>query len=104
MDINSLLPVTIQLSFGLIAGIIVGYTFKKITKLLAILLGLFFMGIQILAYYKFVSVNWEKVAEVTENAISATASTSPFWWNVLTTNFPYVATFSMGFIIGFKKG
>ena len=104
MDLNSLLPITIQLSFGLVAGIIVGYTFKKVAKIIAIILGIFFIGIQILAYYKFVMVNWQKIAEATEQAIEATNSANPLWWSILTTNFPYVATFSIGFIIGFKKG
>lgn len=104
MDVNYLLPITVQLSFGIIAGIIVGYTFKKVTKLLAIILGLFFFGLQLLAYYKLVIVNWEAIAGITENLLQITTASSPLWWKILINNFPYAATFSIGFMIGFKKG
>lgn len=105
MDIKTLFPaIALQLSFGFIAGIIVGYTCKKLTKLVAIVLGVFFIGLQILAYYKFIHVDWQSIGKATEGAIKATASSSPLWWTILTTHFPYVGAFSIGFVIGFRKG
>ncbi len=105
MDIKTLFPaIALPLSFGFIAGIIVGYTCKKLTKLLALVLGLFFIGLQILAYYRFIHVDWQTIGKATEGVINATVSSSPFWWTVLTAHFPYVGAFSIGFIIGFRKG
>lgn len=55
----SLLPDSLPtLGFGGIAGFIVGYRAKKITKLTAILLGVLFIAVQLLAYFGFVTVNW----------------------------------------------
>jgi uncharacterized membrane protein (Fun14 family) len=105
MDIGTLFPaIAIELSFGFIAGIIVGYTCKKLTRLVAIVLGLFFIGIQILAYYKFIYVDWQSIGKATEGAIKATTASTPLWWAILITHFPYVGAFSIGFVIGFRKG
>ncbi|OQA17525.1 MAG: FUN14 family protein [bacterium ADurb.Bin363] len=105
MNFQSLLPaIVIQIGFGFISGIIVGYTFKKLTRLLAIVLGLLFITIQILAYYKFIMVNWDAIEKAAYKAIAVTTASSPLWWKILITNFPYIGTFTLGFIIGFRKG
>lgn len=105
MNFQQLFPeLPVQIGFGVVAGLIVGYTCKKVTKYVAIILGVLFIALQLLAYYKFVAVNWENVATATESALKATAASSPFWWKILVHNFPYAGSFAIGFAIGFKKG
>jgi len=46
------------LGFGGVAGAIVGYTAKKLTKLVALGLGLLFIAVQLLVHYGLIEVHW----------------------------------------------
>ena len=95
-----------ELGFGGVAGAIVGYTAKKLTKLLALALGLVFLLIQTLVYFKFVSVDWGTVQHTAEqvwkNPQGVTLAQRA--WGVLTANLPFGGGFVAGFALGFKFG
>ena len=98
-------PLIQQLGLGGITGAVAGYAFKKVTKLVAIGLGLLFIILQLLAYKHFISINWGEVGHtaaphVAEGGRSAIATI----WRVLTHNLPFGASFAGGFYLGFKKG
>ena len=62
-DLGALLSGPVgELGFGGVAGAIVGYTAKKVTKLVALALGLVFIAIQGLVYLNFVTVDWTRRA------------------------------------------
>ena len=109
MDVPSLetfAPYLQQLSFGAVAGFAAGYALKKVGKFLAVIVGLLFVAIQILAYYGFVTVDWLQVQERV-NPFFESESLNRSWQglvNVMTYNVTFAAAFIPGFIIGLRRG
>src|SRR5262245_2565084 len=103
---NWLTDLGTDLGFGGVAGAVVGYTAKKVTKLVAIVLGLVFITIQVLVYMQFVSVDWNAVQQGAEHVWSDTngVTLADRAWEVLSANLPFGAAFAAGFAIGFKLG
>lgn len=101
----SQLPVS-QLGFGGIAGAVVGYTAKKVAKLVALLLGSAFLLVQVLAYYQYISVDWGALEQaaggVWQDASGQTLADRI--WLVIGGNLPFGGAFTAGFLIGFRLG
>jgi len=95
-----------ELGFGGVAGAIVGYTAKKVTKLMAIALGLVFILIQTLVYLKFVSVDWNAVQHSAEQVWTDPqgVTLTQRAWAILSANLPFGGGFVAGFALGFKVG
>lgn len=108
MDLSQLLgtPTVTALGFGGAAGLVVGYTAKKITKLLALALGLTFILVQALAYEGLITVNWGVVQNTAENVWTDPhgMTLADRAWAVLTANLPFGGGFVAGFALGFKLG
>lgn len=58
---EALQPYIGQITFGGLAGFVAGYALKKVGKLTALVLGLFFIGLQVMAYYGFVEIDWTRI-------------------------------------------
>jgi len=95
-----------ELGFGGVAGAIVGYTAKKITKLAALVVGLIFIAIQGLVYLKFVSVDWSAVQHSAEHVWrdAQGVTLADRAWDVISANLPFGGGFVVGFGLGFKIG
>lgn len=95
-----------ELGFGGVAGAIVGYTAKKLTKLMALALGLLFITIQALVYLKFVSVDWTAVQGTAEHVWKDAQgiTLADRAWDILVANLPFGGGFVVGFALGFKIG
>lgn len=103
MSAEILNPALFQLGFGGFAGFVVGYAFKKMVKMLLVLVGLFFVALQYLAYTGFIEINYDKIMQslqgltkLFEGGFSLPA--------FLTANIPFTASFTAGFGIGLKMG
>ena len=108
MDLNDLvggLPLS-SLGFGGFAGLVVGYAAKKIAKLTALLLGVLFILVQVLAYNGYISINWGEVQHSAEGVwIDPRGMTlADRAWTIVTANLPFGAAFVGGFALGFKLG
>jgi uncharacterized membrane protein (Fun14 family) len=107
MDVSQLLGApAASLGFGGAAGLVVGYTAKKLTKLVALALGVTFILVQVLTYKGLITVNWGAVQSTAE-----TVWTDPHGvtladrvWEILVANLPFGGGFVTGFLIGFKLG
>jgi uncharacterized membrane protein (Fun14 family) len=104
---------------GFFVGILIGYTLKKVIKILAVTVGLFLAGLAYLQYHQIANINWNKLQMVSEDAITtlsnaiiqipsisdghASAVTAS---SLAMTSFgiPFTGSISAGFIIGFIKG
>lgn len=101
-----MMPILEQLGFGVVAGFVAGYALKKVGKLLAIVLGVFFVGLQLLAWSGYLTVEWGRVQQDVE-PLFATESLNAFWRSlvsVLTYNVPFAAAFVPGFLLGIRRG
>ena len=105
-ELSSMLPILEQLGFGVVAGFVAGYALKKVGKLLALVLGLFFIGVQLLAWSGYLTIEWGRVQAEVE-PLFASESLDAFWRNllaVLTYNVPFAAAFVPGFLLGVRRG
>jgi uncharacterized membrane protein (Fun14 family) len=117
--IESFVPAAATLGGGFFTGILIGYALKKVIKLLAVLVGLFLAGLAYLQYNQIANINWNKLQQVSEDAIT-TLSNAIMQMQVFghtsdqaatasllsMTNFgiPLTGSMSAGFTIGFMKG
>ena len=84
-------------------GFVIGYAAKKIVKLLVILLGIFFVSLQYLAYQGYLTINYAKVQaafELWAGKMFQTPEIPAF----VTSGIPFYGSFALGFFLGFKKG
>ncbi len=105
-DFSDFFPFLGPLSFGAIAGFAVGLAIKKTSKVMLIFFGIFFILVQVAAYYGYVSINWFRVQEAINPSLT-TESLNQGLRNliaILTFNVPFAATFIPMLILGLKKG
>jgi uncharacterized membrane protein (Fun14 family) len=118
--VESFGPTAATIGGGFFIGILIGYALKKVIKLLAVVVGLFFAGLAYLQYHQIANINWNRLQAVSEGALTtvanltmqipgisvsdghATATAS----SLAMTSFgiPLTSSLSVGFTIGFIKG
>ena len=70
MDIVSVFGPPAAVFFGAGGiGFVVGYAVKKVAKLLAVIVGLFFMGLAYLDYQGWAKIDWGKISNPTSAAV-----------------------------------
>ena len=100
-----IVPLVQQLGLGGIAGAIVGFAFKKVAKIIAVLLGVVFILLQYLAYKNAIVINWGEVTgAAAPHLADGGKDVAAGVWQVLTHNIPFGAAFTAGFLLGFRKG
>jgi len=102
--VSELNAILFQLGFGAIAGFAVGYAFKKLLKLLIIVLGLLTLAIMYLQWQGILQVNYEQLVQKIEDWIKGFAGEGTSMVSQAVANLPFAAAFIGGFAIGFKKG
>lgn len=105
-DLTTWAPWVQQIGFGALAGFVAGYALKKVGKVLALVLGLFFVGLQLLAWNGFVTIEWGRVQAEVEPLLE-TSSLNEGWRSlvtVMTYNLPFAAAFVPGFLVGLRRG
>jgi uncharacterized membrane protein (Fun14 family) len=72
---NSIMPFVSTIGFGGIAGFLIGFTIKRIMKILAVIAGVFFAALLYLESQHIVNVNWDKL-QIISNSILSTIGTT----------------------------
>ena len=57
-----------------LVGILIGYALKKVIKLVAVIVGLFLAGLAYLQYHQIDNINWNKLQQMSEGAITTISS------------------------------
>jgi uncharacterized membrane protein (Fun14 family) len=70
MSIESLGSTAATLGGGFFVGILIGYALKKVIKIVAVIIGLFFAGLAYLQYHEIANINWNKLQQVSEGTIT----------------------------------
>lgn len=92
-----------QLGAGGIGGFIVGYALKKISKLVAIILGLILIGLVYLSTQGIISINFEALMKAMGGWLGLAGE--GFSWLVGAISLlPFAGSFIVGFLLGFKMG
>jgi uncharacterized membrane protein (Fun14 family) len=114
MSIENFSSYAATIGGGFFAGILIGYAIKKVVKVAAIVVGLFFAGLVYLEYQQIVAINWNKVPHLSHNVVTTLAnattqipgfnSSHPADISISNFGIPLAGSMSVGFAIGFMKG
>jgi len=109
-------PLLPTMGGGFFVGIVIGYALKKVVKIVAIVVGLFFVGLAYLQYQQIINLNWNKLQQVSQNAavtilngtkhIPGLTNVSSHTTSLAISDFgiPLTGSAAIGFTIGFMKG
>jgi uncharacterized membrane protein (Fun14 family) len=108
---------------GFFVGILIGYALKKVIKIVTVIAGIFLAGLAYLQSQQIANVNWNKLQQVSEGAITTLANlitqipginssgggdvhAAAAASSLAMTSFgiPLTGSMSAGFTIGFIKG
>ena len=95
------------LEFGSAAviGALIGFTAKKVAKLVAIIVGLELVVFKLLESRGILTVRWDRLGGAFLGAgEAATSQQPPSWLTSIISTLSVGAGFSGGFLLGFKKG
>jgi uncharacterized membrane protein (Fun14 family) len=98
---------------GFLLGFITGYAIKKVIKLAAVIVGLFFAALAYMEYQRILNVDWHKIQAVSQNgtswiadALTHVSSTIGASHTGMLSNIgiPIVSSVSAGFALGLVRG
>jgi uncharacterized membrane protein (Fun14 family) len=96
------------IGIGLVAGLVVGFLSKKVSKLIIFFAILIVVLLQIAAYKGYISIDWlswkDTAVDVVKNTVKNTEIPTDSIKNILMKNIPFSIAAIIGFIFGFKKG
>jgi uncharacterized membrane protein (Fun14 family) len=122
--IESFGPTAATMGGGFFVGILIGYALKKVIKIVAVLVRLFLAGLAYLQYHQIANINWNKLQQVSEGAITAIsnltmqipsisgnssidsshAAATASLLSMTSFGIPLTGSMSDGFTLGFIKG
>src|SRR5256714_12442592 len=73
---SNIMPFVSTIGFGGIVGFLIGFTIKRIMKILAIIAGVFFAALLYLESQHIVNVNWDKLQTISNGVLSTIAATA----------------------------
>ena len=108
VELSSLLPSIGSFSGAGAVGALLGYGFKKLLKVLLIILAAFtaLIGIPLgyLSYEGVIIINWDRLYALLNSAASASASWFSTAAQAVAVAVPAFGGFAAGFAVGFQKG
>ena len=113
MHTENMYSIVSTIGGGFFVGIFIGYALKKVVKIVAIVVGLFFAGLAYLQYQHIVNIDWNKLQTVSQNAALTVLNTTNYIPGVSghTTNLtmsglgiPLIGSMTMGLATGFMRG
>jgi uncharacterized membrane protein (Fun14 family) len=118
--IESFGPTAATVGGGFFVGVLIGYALKKVIKIVAVIVGLFLAGLAYLQYHQVANINWNKLQQVSEGAIttlsnaliqipgfgdsSHAAAATASSLAMTSIGIPLTGSMSAGFTIEFIKG
>jgi uncharacterized membrane protein (Fun14 family) len=110
---SDLIPFAGAVGGGFFIGLIMGYATKKVIKLTAVIVGLFFAALAYLEYQRILNVDWHKIQVISQNGIAWVTDASTHISGTIGTShpatlsnvgIPLVSSVSAGFAIGLARG
>lgn len=101
---SELLPsLSFQIGAGGVGGFIVGYVVKKISKLVALVIGLFIIALIYLSTQGILNINYDALWNALSNGLGMAGSAFSWLISVISL-LPFVGSLVAGFLLGFKLG
>ncbi|MFW5804463.1 MAG: FUN14 domain-containing protein [bacterium] len=92
------------LGLGLLTGFLAGFLFKKISKLLVILIVIGVVAVFVLGHNEILNIDWLSVKETSNELYMKYLSQYEERLSIFFRNIPFVVGFILGAIFGIKKG
>jgi uncharacterized membrane protein (Fun14 family) len=96
-------PLVYQLGVGAVGGFVVGYAFKKLAKVLIVIIGLFVAALVYLGVTGVISVNYDALWRAVSRLLGL-ATEAGSWLVGFLSLVPFLGSFAAGAFIGFKLG
>jgi uncharacterized membrane protein (Fun14 family) len=96
-------PIVLELGVGGIGGFIVGYTIKKMVKIVTIMIGIFLSALIYFSYSEVITINYVKFNELVSNSIPIIVQ-APGILAPIISSLPIAGSFILGLTLGYKKG
>ncbi|PSQ00541.1 hypothetical protein BRC89_02055 [Halobacteriales archaeon QS_4_70_19] len=105
VDVQALAQtVGINVGTGAVIGGLIGFTAKKVAKVVAVLVGLELALFKFLESRQVLAVDWDKLGATFLSAgEAATSQTPPSWVMTILSTLSVSGGFAGGFLLGFKK-
>jgi len=101
--VEILTPLLTQLGVGGVAGLCVGYALKKVGKIAAFILGIAFIGLELLAYKGIIDIHYDALITWGQEMIRQVGVLEGLM-TLIIANMPFAASFLVGLAIGLKMG
>jgi uncharacterized membrane protein (Fun14 family) len=94
---------------GFFGGLLLGYTIKKVVKIISVIAGLFIAGLAYLQYQQIAFLDWNRIEALFTSALGNVTANIPNNQEIAMlamSNFgiPLTGGMSAGFAVGFMKG
>ena len=96
-------PIVYQFGLGGVGGFIAGFALKKLTKLFIIVIGIFVLALLYLGMNNIININYNALWTAIANALGV-AGQAASWIVTVISVLPFVGSFALGFLLGFKIG
>jgi len=96
-------PLIGELGIGGVGGFLVGFAVKKAAKLIAVIIGLFFLSLQYLAYEDIITIDYGALQVFANELLGQTAGAQT-WLTDFIVHAPFGAAFVGGLYLGLRKG
>ncbi len=96
-------PLGYQIGLGAVGGFIAGYALKKVTKIVAVIIGLIVLLLVYLGYKGIININYGALGDSVSSALGL-AGQAKDWLAPIIAHLPFVGLFGLGFFLGFKMG
>ena len=100
---NLVSTLTSELGIGGIGGFCVGYSMKKLAKIVSIIVALSFLGLQILAQKGVIMINYFALEAWATNMLGETGALQGFFVTLIA-QMPFGIGFTGGLLLGLKNG
>jgi uncharacterized membrane protein (Fun14 family) len=95
----------LEFGSGAVIGGLIGFTAKKVAKIVALIIGLELALFKFLESREILIVDWERLtAGLVGTAEAAASGTPPSWAMTVLSTLSVSAGFTGGFLVGFRKG
>jgi len=96
-------PIVYQLGIGAVGGFIAGYALKKVTKIVAVIIGLFVLALIYLGASGILTINYNKLGDAVTNALGGASQATGLLAPIIA-HLPFAGSFGLGLFLGFKMG
>ena len=100
---NLLTPLAGEIGVGGIGGFLVGYALKKAAKMVAVIIGMLFLGLQYLAYQNIIAIDYVALQSWANDLVGQASGTQSLLVDFIA-HAPFGAAAVGGFYLGLQKG